>query len=187
MKTVRNFLVAAALLFACVGCSSSDSPRKGTPAQQLEADARRALNDLYQHTPAAKALAQTSAGILVFPNITKGGFIVGGQFGRGVLFKNGQVAGYYSTTAASWGLQAGVQRFGYALFFTESSDIAYLDRSDGWEIGVGPNVTVVDTGIATSLTTTTLRSGVFAFFFEQRGLMAGIGIQGTKISRIQMN
>jgi lipid-binding SYLF domain-containing protein len=66
-------------------------------------------------------------------------------------------------------------------------DIKYINKSDGWEIGVGPTITIIDKGMANSFTTTTAREGVYAFFFEQKGLMAGLGVQGTKISRIDPN
>lgn len=154
------------------------------PKSEMNAEARAALKDLYNTTPGAKALGEKAKGVLVFPAITKGGFVVGGQYGEGVLFKNDEIAGYYNTTAASFGLQAGLQKFGYALFFMTDSDMKYLSASEGWEIGVGPSITVVDKGIASSLTTTTARAGVFAFFFDQKGLMAGLGLQGTKISEI---
>ena len=82
------------------------------------------------------------------------------------------------------GLQAGIQKFGYALFFMTDSTLSYLNKSDGWELGVGPSIVVVDVGAAGSLTTTTAKSDVYAFFFSQKGLMAGIGLQGTKITKI---
>jgi lipid-binding SYLF domain-containing protein len=151
---------------------------------KLQADARQALEDLYKTSPGARALARDAKGILVFPSIVKGGFVVGASYGDGVLFKGDSVAGYYNSTAGSFGFQAGLQKFGYALFLMTDADLRYLDKSDGWELGVGPSITIVDQGIATSLTTTTAREGVYAFFFEQKGLMAGVGIQGTKITRI---
>ena len=164
-------------------CASSKLSGTENPAAARQEEARDALHSLYSTTPGAAELARSAKGILVFPNITKAGLIVGGQFGKGVLFKNGEIAGYYNSVAASYGLQAGVQRFGYALFFMKDSDLDYLSKSDGWEVGVGPTVTVVDKGFASSMTTTTGRQGVYAFFFEQRGLMAGLGIQGTQISK----
>lgn len=151
---------------------------------EMQKEARAALNELYTTSPASKALGKDAKGILVFPSIVKGGFIAGGQFGEGVLFKGGKVAGYYNTAAASFGLQAGLQKFGYALFFMNDSDLKWLGKSEGWEIGIGPSITIVDKGIASSLTTTTLREGVYAFFFDQKGLMAGAGLQGTKITEI---
>ncbi len=84
-------------------------------------------------------------------------------------------------------MQAGVQSFSYALFFMDNASLNYLNRSEGWEIGVGPSIVVVDQGMAKSLTTTTVKSGVYAFIFGQKGLMAGLGLQGSKISRIDPN
>jgi lipid-binding SYLF domain-containing protein len=139
---------------------------------------------LYASTPAADALGKRAAGVLVFPEIIKGGFLVGVQYGEGVLFRRGAVAGYYRSSSGSFGFQAGLHKFGYALFFMTDADMAYLDRSSGWELGVGPSITVVDQGLARSLSTTTLQEGMYAFFFEQRGLMAGVSLQGTKITRI---
>jgi len=88
------------------------------------------------------------------------------------------------TVAASYGLQAGVQSFGYVLFFMTDSAVAYLGKSDGFEIGVGPSIVVLDQGKAKTLTTTTGQSDIYAFIFDQKGLMAGLGLQGSKISRM---
>lgn len=173
-------LISALLIVSVLAASSASAATAG----EMQKDARTALSTLYKATPGAKALGQNAKGILVFPSIVKGGFIVGGQYGEGVLFKGDKVAGYYNTAAASYGLQAGLQKFGYALFFMEDSDLQYLDKSSGWEIGVGPSITIVDEGLAGSFTTTTARKGVYAFFFGQKGLMAGLGLQGTKISKM---
>lgn len=156
-------------------------------AGEINRDVDIALKDLYKSTPAAKKMAGIAKGILVFPDIIKGGFIIGGQYGEGALRVGGKTTGYYRTVAASYGLQAGAQKFGYALFFLSNDDLKYLKNSGGWEIGVGPNIVVVDEGMARSFTTTTARSGVYAFFFDQKGLMAGLGIQGSKITEIQPN
>jgi lipid-binding SYLF domain-containing protein len=153
-------------------------------AQSLDADAAAALQALYDQTPAARALGSSAKGILVFPNIVKAGFLVGAQYGDGTLFRGGRKAANYNVVAASYGLQAGVQAFGYALFLMTDAAVAYLDKSDGWELGVGPSIVVVDEGFAKTLTTTTAQSDVYAFIFDQKGLMAGLGLQGSKITRI---
>jgi len=153
-------------------------------ADKIDANVKTALENLYAKSSSAKALAQKAKGILVFPSITKGGFIVGGKYGKGALLKGGKTAGYYNAVQVSYGLQAGLQKYGYALFLMTDSAVKYIDRSGGWEIGVGPTITIVDTGVAGSATTTTLQSEIYAFFFDQKGLMAGIGLQGTKISKI---
>ena len=155
---------------------------------EISRDARAALQNLYENTPAAKQLAEKAKGILVFPGIIKGGLIVGAQYGDGALLKNGQVVGYYNTVAASYGLQAGGQKFGYAMFFMNDEALAYLNKSKGWEIGVGPSIVIVDKETAAafgkSMTSSTLKDDIYAFIFSQKGLMGGLGLQGSKITKI---
>ena len=127
---------------------------------------------------------QHAKAMLVFPNIVKAGFLVGAQYGEGALRVNGHTVGYYTSTAASYGLQAGAQVYGYALLFMSESALSYLERSNGWELGVGPSIVVVDAGKAGTFTTTTARDEIYAFIFNQKGLMAGLGLQGSKITQI---
>jgi lipid-binding SYLF domain-containing protein len=152
--------------------------------QELERDGAQALQSLVAKNTSARLLDEKAKAVLVFPSILKAGFMFGGQLGEGVLLKRGTPAGYYNSVAASYGLQAGAQVFGYALFFMNEAALAYLDKSDGWEIGVGPSVVVVDAGLGASLTSTTITHDVYAFIFDQKGLMGGIGVQGSKITRI---
>jgi lipid-binding SYLF domain-containing protein len=182
MKRVR--IQGATLLLAATLVSVSAPLALAASRQELERDANQALKSLYAKNTAARLLGKNAKAILVFPSIVKAGFMFGGQMGDGVLLKQGRAAGYYNSLAASYGLQAGVQVFGYALFFMNQSALAYLDKSDGWEIGVGPSVVVVDEGVGKSLTSTTITQDVYAFIFDQKGLMAGLGIQGSKISKI---
>jgi len=183
MKQLLGFMLLSLLFYFGVLYSPS-TLAVATSRSDLERSARKALRDLCQTTPAAEAISEKAAGVLVFPAIYKGGFIVAGQYGDGVLFRRGKVSGYYNSTSASFGLQAGIQKFGYALFFMSESDIQYLSSSRGWEIGALPSLTVVDVGVARSLSSTTLQEGMYAFFFGQKGLMGGLSLQGTKISRI---
>ncbi len=94
------------------------------------------------------------------------------------------MTGYYNSVAASYGLQAGIQSFGYALFFMNNGAVKQLDATKGFELGVGPSIVIVDQGMGKSLTTNTITSDTYAYIFDQRGLMAGLGIQGSKITRI---
>jgi lipid-binding SYLF domain-containing protein len=159
-------------------------PALADTAAEIDGDVDAALQKLYASTPAAKEISKVAKGVLVFPDVIKAGLVVGGQYGVGALRKEGKKVGYYNTVAASYGLQAGAQSFGYALFFMTDSALEYLKQSSGWEIGVGPSVVIVDAGMARSLTTTTAKDAVYAFFFDQKGLMAGLGLQGSKITRI---
>jgi len=159
-------------------------PAGAASASAIDAEVTAALKILYGSDPAAKKLAQKAKAILVFPSVWKAGFMIGGQGGNGALRKGNKTIGYYNTAAVSYGFQAGAQQFGYALFFMTESALDYLTHSDGWEIGTGPSVVVVDSGMAKSLTTTTIQHDIYAFIFNQKGLMGGIGIQGSKITRI---
>ena len=150
----------------------------------LEADAKRAYNNLVAKVPAAKALGKDAVAVLVFPKIIKAGLMIGGQTGDGVLLRSGKGAGYYNTSGASYGLQAGAQKFGYAMFFMNEKALKALTETDGFEVGVGPSVVVVDEGMGKTMTTVTAKQDVYAFVFGQKGLMAGVGLQGNKITRL---
>jgi lipid-binding SYLF domain-containing protein len=182
----RNILFMALILGAVIVVSHIMNPILAIAATEAEIDRKvdAALQKLYDSTPAAKELSKVATAILVFPKVVKGGLMVGGQYGVGALREGDKTVGYYNTVAASYGLQAGVQKFGYAMFFITQSGLDHLKKSAGWEIGVGPSIVVVDAGIAKSLTTATAKKDIYAFFFGQKGLMAGMGLQGSKISRI---
>jgi len=152
--------------------------------RQIAADAERALQHLYATHSKARELGRRAKAILVFPKIIKAGLVIGGQGGDGALLENGRARGFYNIAAASFGLQIGAQTFSYALFFMNDAALKYLESSDGWAIGSGPSVVVVDKGAAASLTSTTLSQDVYAIPFGQQGLMAGIGLEGSKITRI---
>jgi lipid-binding SYLF domain-containing protein len=153
-------------------------------AVEIDSGVDAALLKLFNSSHAAKTLAPVAKGILVYPDVLKAGLVLGGQYGEGALRIDGKTTGYYNTVAASYGLQAGVQSFGYAMYFMNDEALAYVNKSDGWEVGFGPSIVVVDEGAASSLTTTSAKDDIYVFFFDQKGLMAGLGIQGSKITRI---
>jgi lipid-binding SYLF domain-containing protein len=178
----RYFLVPLALLTTLV-CSTVIL--RAQKSAEIDRNVDAATTKLYAGSPAAEKLSRVAKGILVFPSVKKAGLIVGGQYGEGALRVDGKTAGYYKTTAVSYGLQAGGQKFGYAMFFMTDGALEYLKKSSGWEVGVGPSFVVVDEGVARSLTTTTAKDDIYVIFFNQTGLMAGLGLQGSKISQIQ--
>ncbi len=184
---MKRFRLATLLLVLALGVALLITPKltEAATAAEIDRDAKIALQNLYAKTPAAKTLGEKAQAILVFPGIVKGGFLVGGQFGEGALIQGGKTTGYYNTVQVSYGLQAGLQKYGYALFFMSGEALKWLDKSDGWELGTGPSIVVVDAGTAKAMTTTTLQSGIYAFFFDQKGLMGGLGLQGTKITKIR--
>jgi lipid-binding SYLF domain-containing protein len=177
----RTWPLALALVATLVLAGNS---AVAATAQEIDRDATAALQALYANTPGAKDLGNQARGVLIFPNIVKGGFLFAAQFGDGALRQGGNTVGYYRSLAASYGFQAGIESFGYVLFFMDDASLQYLNNSDGWELGTGPTLVVLDQGFARNFSTTTLQSGVYAFIFDQKGLMGGVGIQGSKITKI---
>jgi len=186
MKLTKSYLLKTVmhLFYAVIMVSLIQQPVFADSAAEIDEEVRIGLTQLYETSPKAKELSKVAKGILVFPDVLKAGLIIGAQYGEGALLVNEKTAGYYNTVAASYGLQAGVQSFGYAMFLMTDEALEYLQSSSGWEIGVGPSIVVVDKGAAKSLTTTTAKEDIYAFFFEQKGLMAGMGLQGSKITPI---
>jgi len=184
MKSLRfaSVFVAVALAY---GSQPSQAQEEGkTKASELVTTSKAALTQLQAKAPLAKQLTAKAHAILVFPKVTKAGLMVGGQYGEGALLKNGAASAYYKTTGASFGLQAGGQAYGYAMFFMNAKALAELDNAKGFEVGVGPSIVMVDEGMAKTTTTNTLKDDIYAFVFAQKGLMAGLGLQGNKITKI---
>ncbi len=178
-------LPAAVASFALADLAFVTPPAEAASASALARDGEAALRRLYAAEPRAKRLGARARAILVFPRIIKVGVLLaGGQTGDGVLLVKGRPSGYFNLSAASVGPQAGGQTFAFALFFMTDAALAYLNRSDGWAVGTGPSVVVVDKGAAASVTSTTLSEDVYAFPFGEKGLMAGIDLEGSKITHI---
>ncbi len=177
-------LAMATMVAAIVTVGAIDRANAAT-AEDLNKDADQALQNLYRTNPVAASLSKRAKAILVFPNIVKAGLVFGGAYGEGVLKQGSKVDGYYNSVTGSWGLQAGAQSYGYAVFLMTNKAVKYIHRSEGWEVGVGPTVVIVDEGVAKNLSTSTLKDDAYAFIFDQQGLMAGISLEGTKISRIK--
>lgn len=179
----RSLSVMAALAISATLVPSQ--PVSAATAAELNREAQAALNSLYAKNPGAKAIGKDAVAVLVFPSVVKAGLGVGGQFGEGVLYRGGKATAYYNTAGASVGLQAGAQKYGYAMFFLSEETLKYLDKSEGFEVGVGPSVVVADSGMAKATTTTTAKDKIYAFIFDQKGAMAALGIQGNKITKIK--
>jgi len=183
---VKARLAASLLALTLALTSSMDArPALAASAAEINKQANAELAKLYEKHPDAKKMAAQAKAILIFPTIYKAGFMFGAQYGEGVLRKGNKSVGYYNTVAASYGWQAGGQAFGYALFFMNDGALSYLDKSGGFEVGVGPSIVVMDEGAGKSTTSSTVTQDIYAFIFDQKGLMGGLGLQGSKISKIQ--
>ena len=187
MTLFRNGAMALgflALASLSLGLFSATSHAASTAAE-LDRDAAQALARLIENNPAAAGVAEKAKAVLIFPSIIKAGLIFGGAYGEGVLQKDGKVVDYYNSVSGSWGLQAGAQTYSYVVFLMNDEALGHLERTKGWELGVGPSLVVVNEGVAKNLSTSTLTEDAYAFTFSQQGAMASLSIEGTKVSRIE--
>ncbi|MDD2046609.1 lipid-binding SYLF domain-containing protein [Pseudomonas putida] len=182
--SLSPFLAISLMALLLLGTGLHNTASAAT-AEDLDKDARQALQILYKAYPSAENLSHSAKAVLVFPNVVKAGLVFGGSYGEGVLYKGKHVDGYYNSVSGSWGLQAGAQSYGYAVFLMTDKALKYVQDTKGWEVGVGPTVVLVDQGAAKNLSSSTLKHDAYAFVFDQQGLMAGISIEGTKISLIK--
>ena len=186
MKLNRRTLLATSFAAAAAASLVAFGGRAmAATSQDLDRQSAQALQSLYKSSSAASDISKHARAILVFPNIVKAGLVFGGSYGEGVLMSGLKVTEYYNSVGGSWGLQAGAESFGYAVFLMTDEAVEYLNKSKGWEIGIGPTVVVVNEGVAKNLSSSTLKESAYAFIFDQQGLMASLSIEGTKISRIK--
>jgi lipid-binding SYLF domain-containing protein len=184
MINLKRTFLSTSLAIAAMASISFAGSAKAETKEELNGQADQALQQLYSHNPAAAAIGKQARAVLIFPSIIKAGLVFGGAYGEGELKRGSDVEGYYNSLTGSWGLQAGAQSYGYVVFLMNGKAVDYIHRTKGWEIGVGPTVVVVDAGVARNLSTSTLKDDAYAFIFDQQGLMAGVSIEGSKISRI---
>ena len=192
----RNFILStgAALAtggLALTGCTMTP-PNSSTAASNT--DKRRAINSsvdetlsrLYSNVHGSHELVSKARGVLVFPSVVEGAFFVGGQYGQGALRVGGQTAGYYSTAAGSFGLQFGGQSKGVIFLFMTDDALNRFRGSQGWSVGGDATVALVTMGANGDIDTTTATAPVQAFVLTNAGLMAGVSLEGAKISRLEI-
>jgi lipid-binding SYLF domain-containing protein len=161
------------------------APAAAASKEEIDAKVAEALENFYKHTRAGKRLAAKAAGMLVFPDVVKVGFGLGGEYGEGALLVKGRPVAYYSTAAASVGFQLGAQVKSQILLFMNQKVLEEFRRSDGWQVGVDGGVALVNVGAGAEINTDTVRDPIVGFVFSTRGLMYNLTLEGSKFSRIQ--
>ena len=184
MTLTRRSVAVGAAALTSLAVPLTASPAWALNRDKLVARAQEALSELEGSERRSRRFARSAVGTLVFPSILKAGFVFGGETGDGVLFEHGQPVGFYNLSGGSWGLQIGAQDFSYALFFMTRGSLHYLHESKGFQVGTGPSIVVVNQGAGAEADSTTLTHDVYAFPFNQKGLMANLTLEGSKISRI---
>ena len=183
-KTLLAALLGAFVIIS--GCSTT-APGRGDPAAQraaIDAGVDSALQTLFRQEPSARELVNRSKAVLVFPNVLEAGFVFGASRGDGALRINGKTVSYHRTTSGTFGLQAGAQSTAVFLLFMTDDALKRFQDSRGWTTGVDASVTLLTAGANAGVTTNTVQQPVIGYVLSNQGLMAGVTIDGTRITRI---
>lgn len=189
-KTPRNVLTALAVVTAALtltACTTTLPQSQQSVAQQRQDVSTRAddaLKRLYEVAPNSRSLVSEAAGVLIFPRVLGGSFIVGAEHGQGVLRVDGKNQGYYSTSSGSIGFQAGAQSKAVIFVFKTQEALNKFLASNGWTAGVDATVAVANLSATGAVDLNTLNQPVVGFVMTNAGLMAGVSLEGTKVNRL---
>jgi lipid-binding SYLF domain-containing protein len=178
----------AALCVLATGCTTTGTGT-GDPAARrkaIDAGVDSSLTTLYQQVPGSRDLVGRAAGVLVFPNVMEAGFMVGASRGSGALRVGGKTVSYHATTSGSFGLQAGAQSTAVFLLFMTEDALRNFQNSSGWTVGADASVTLLTVGASAQVTTATAQQPVIGYVLSNRGLMAGVSLDGARITRLKL-
>ena len=188
--SLRSLALTAAVVAGAVSmtaCTTTKPETSSAPradATTVNTRANAALERLYQTAPGSKQMVQNAKGVLIFPSVIGGSFVVGVEHGRGVLRVGGHNRGNYSTTGASIGWQAGGQSKAVIYVFNTQEALDKFLKSDGWSVGADATVAAGKIGANGSVDTTTAQAPVTSYVLTNAGLEAGVSLQGTKITKV---
>ena len=174
---------------AMVGCTTTPKGAEAsgpTARAAMDRDVDATLSRLYSTVPGTREMVQRSAGVLVFPAVVGGSFVVGAEYGKGALREGGTTTGYYSTTAGSIGFQAGGQSKAVVYVFNTGEALQKFKASNGWTAGADATVAVGKIGANGSVDTETMKQAVSSFILTNVGLEAGASVGAAKITRISL-
>jgi lipid-binding SYLF domain-containing protein len=154
-------------------------------ASEINVSVNEAINRFYKQVDGAKEFMAQAKAVLVMPNVTKAGFVVGGQYGEGALREGGKTKGYYNLIAGSYGFTFGAERIDIIIAFMTEDALKGFQKIQGWEVGVDANVALIDVGGGKRLDTTTLRDPIVGFVFDAKGLIVDVSLKGAKFTRIK--
>ncbi len=151
---------------------------------EIDSGVSAALTSLYGRVPGSQEAVKKAVGVLVFPSITKAGFVFGGESGDGALQIKGKTTGYYKTGGLSFGFQAGVEQRSMAIVFMSKEALQNFQNSDGWDVGGDASVALVQAGAGGQVSAAAMNKPVQVFVYGNKGLMGSMSLEGTKITKL---
>lgn len=180
----RTILVASVIVMANPGFSAAAA--FAADAKDIDAEVDLTLKEFADKVSGSDEFLKTAKGLLVFPAVYKAGFVFGAEYGNGALRVDGQTVEYYNIASATWGLQIGAEKTALILMFMKDAPLEKFRKSLGFELGVDAGATLVTVGAKGSLDTTKTAEPILAFVFNQRGLMAGVTLEGSKFTKLDL-
>lgn len=176
--------LAGAGISACTVTGPHEEGTRYAKRDQTDANVNATLDRLYAAAPQSRELVDRAAGVLVFPSVLNVGLVVGGEHGDGVLRVDGRTEAHYSTSGGSIGLQAGAQTKAEVIIFMTQESLDKFRASHGWTVGADATVAVAHIGANGSLDSETVRRPIVGFVMNNTGLMAGVSLEGSKVTKL---
>ena len=151
---------------------------------EIDAAIESSLNRFTEEIQGAESYLEGARGILVIPRMWKAGVLLGFEFGEGALIVDGIKIQYYKSLTTSVGLQVGVGSKDLIILFFDDTAMDNFLYSSGWEVGVDGAVALFSRGAAGAVDSYTFKDPIVGFVFGQKGLIAGVSIEGTKFTKI---
>jgi lipid-binding SYLF domain-containing protein len=163
------------LCLALAACASG--PKSVSGQQKLEQQAQQTLRDMTAKDPSLKNVLNRSVAYAVFPNVGKGGLVIGGGYGDGILYVNGHPNGVVSLKQASVGAQVGGESFAELLVLKDMNEVRRL-QSGSYSLGAHVDAVALTSGAAAG---SNLTHPVSVFVMPRGGLMVDISVAGQRI------
>ena len=151
---------------------------------EIDAAIESSLNRFTEEIQGAESYLEGARGILVIPRMWKAGVLLGFEFGEGALIVDGIKIQYYKALTTSVGLQIGVGSKDLVVLFFDDTAMDNFLYSSGWEVGVDGAVALFSRGVVGAVDSITFKDPIVGFVFGQKGLIAGVSIEGTKFTKI---
>ncbi len=183
IKLIYRYLAGFVIAFILAMTFAQQSAYANS-AGEINIKVDSALQRFKKEVSGGSRFLNSAKGVLVFPDVIKAGFGVGGEYGEGALRVGGKTIDYYNTAAASIGFQLGGQIKTVVIVFLKQSALNKFRNSDGWKVGVDGSVAIVEWGVGEDINTMDIEDPVVGFVFDNKGLMYNLTIEGSKITKL---
>lgn len=181
-KMLFRCLAMLVVSLVCTGWTAVAS--RADSVRDINKDVDVTLDRFRVEVSEGKKILESAKGVLVFPNVLKGGMVIGGEYGEGALLIGEKTVDYYSTAAASIGFQLGVQKKSVIILFMQDEALKRFRASSGWKVGVDASIAVITVGAGGAMDTAKLNEPIVAFILGQKGLMYNLTLEGAKFTKL---